>query len=139
MFPDFYNARISGKPANEVIGDEDWLKETFVPTVGKRGAAIIEARGASSAASAANAVVDTVVSLTNPTAEGDWYSVCIASKGEYDTEAGVMCSFPIRTKADGEWEIVQGLEVNPYSREKITASLDELVAERKTVQELDII
>ena len=86
MYPDFYNAKIGGKAANEVIGDEEWLKETFVPTVGKRGAAIIEARGASSAASAANAVVDTVVSLTTETPEGDWFSVAVASKGEYGTE-----------------------------------------------------
>ena len=139
MFPDFYNARINGKPANEVIADDAWLKDTFVPTVGKRGAAIIEARGASSAASAANAVVDTVVSLTNPTAESDWYSVCVASKGEYGTEAGIMTSFPIRTKADGSWEIVQGLSLNEYSKGKVQASIDELVAERDTVRQLGII
>jgi malate dehydrogenase len=139
MFPDFYNAKIGGKPANEVIGDEAWLKDTFVPTVGKRGAAIIQARGASSAASAANAVVDTVVSLTHPTAAGDWYSVAVASKGEYGTEAGVMTSFPIRTKADGSWEIVQGLSLNAYSQGKVKASIDELVGERDTVRELGII
>ncbi len=139
MFPDFYNARIGGKPANEVIGDEAWLKDTFVPTVGKRGAAIIEARGASSAASAANAVVDTVVSLTNPTREGDWYSVCVCSNGEYGTEAGLLTSFPIRTKADGSWEIVQGLELNDYSKSKIAATVGELSSERKTVSELGLI
>jgi malate dehydrogenase len=139
MYPDFYNALIGGKAANEVIGDEAWLKDTFVPTVGKRGAAIIEARGASSAASAANAVVGTVVSLSNPTAEGDWYSVCVASKGEYGTEAGLMTSFPIRTKADGSWEIVEGLELNDYSQSKIQASIDELTGERKTVTDLGII
>jgi malate dehydrogenase len=139
MYPDFYNARIGGKPANEVIADEAWLKDTFVPTVGKRGAAIIEARGASSAASAANAVVDTVVSLTNPTREGDWYSVCVASKGEYGTEAGLMTSFPIRTKADGSWEIVEGLELNEYSRSKVQASVDELSGERATVRELGLV
>lgn len=139
MFPDFYNARIGGKPANEVIGDEAWLKETFVPTVGKRGAAIIEARGASSAASAANAVVDTVVSLTTPTASDDWYSVCVPSKGEYGTAPGVMTSFPIRTKADGSWEIVEGLELNDYSKEKVQTSIDELTSERSTVQDLGII
>jgi malate dehydrogenase len=139
MYPDFYNARISGKAANEVIGDEEWLKDTFVPTVGKRGAAIIEARGASSAASAANAVVDTVVSLTNPTPEGDWYSVCVASNGEYGTEAGLITSFPIRTKADGSWEIVEGLELNEYSKSMIQNTVDELVGERSTVTELGII
>lgn len=139
MFPDFYNARISGKPANEVIGDEAWLKDTFVPTVGKRGAAIIEARGASSAASAANAVVDTVVSLTTPTPDGDWFSVCVASKGEYNSEAGLITSFPIRTKADGSWEIVEGLELNEYSQSKVGASIDELTSERDTVKELGLV
>jgi malate dehydrogenase len=139
MFPDFYNARIGGKPANEVIADEAWLKETFVPTVGKRGAAIIQARGASSAASAANAVVGTVVSLTTPTAAGDWFSVCIPSKGEYGTEAGIMCSFPIRTKTDGSYEIVEGIALNEYSKGMIQTSVDELVGERATVQELNII
>ncbi len=139
MFPDFYNAMIGGKAANEVIGDEEWLKETFVPTVGKRGAAIIEARGASSAASAANAVVDTIISLTNQTPEGDWYSVCVCSNGEYGTEAGLLTSFPIRTKEDGSWEIVEGLELNDYSKSKVQASVDELSGERKTVTNLGII
>ena len=139
MFPDFYNARIAGKPAHEVIGDETWLKETFVPTVGKRGAAIIEARGASSAASAASAVVDTVVSLTTPTSAGDFYSVCIPSEGQYETAADIICSFPVRTRADGGYEIVQGIDLNDYSRSKIAASVDELVSERATVQELGII
>ncbi|MGA1204428.1 MAG: malate dehydrogenase [Opitutales bacterium] len=139
MYPDFYNAKIGGKPANEVIADEAWLKDTFVPTVGKRGAAIIEARGASSAASAANAVVDTVVSLTNPTADGDWFSVCVCSNGEYGTEAGLLTSFPIRTKADGSWEIVEGLKLNDYSKSRIQVSIDELIGERDTVSELGII
>ena len=139
MFPDFTHARISGKPASEVIGDETWLKETFVPTVGKRGAAIIEARGASSAASAANAVVDTVVSLTNPTPEGDWYSVCVASTGKYGTEDGILCRYPIQTQADGSWKIVEGLKLDAYSQSKIQASVDELVGERDTVKELGII
>ena len=139
MYPDFYNAKIGGQPANEVIGDETWLKETFVPTVGKRGAAIIEARGASSAASAANAVVDTVISLTNATAEGDWYSVCVCSKGEYGTEPGLITSLPIRTKADGNWEVVEGLELNDYSKSMIQNSVDELSSEKKTVTELGII
>lgn len=139
MFPDFYNARIAGKPANEVIGDEAWLKETFVPTVGKRGAAIIEARGASSAASAANAVVDTVISLTRPTAEGDWYSVCVCSTGEYGTVPGLITSLPIRTRADGAWEVVEGLGINDYSKSMIQKSVDELASERATVTELGII
>ena len=116
----------------EVIGDEAWLKDTFVPTVGKRGAAIIEARGASSAASAANAVVDTVVSLTTPTPAGDWNSVAVCSNGEYDTPAGLISSFPIRT--DGEnWSIVQDVALNDYSTEKIAFSLNELAEEKSTV------
>ena len=139
MYPDFYNAMISGKPAIEVIGDEEWLKETFVPTVGKRGAAILSARGASSAASAANAVVDTVVSLTNPTREGDWYSVCVCSNGEYGTVPGLITSMPIRTSASGEWEVVQGVNLNDYAKSKIQASIDELASERQTVTELGII
>ena len=139
MYPDFYNARISGQPADEVIGDEEWLKEIFVPTVGKRGAAIIQARGASSAASAANAVVDTVISLTSPTVEGDWYSVCVCSNGEYGTEPGLITSMPIRTGANGEWEIIEGLELNEYAKAKVQASVDELASERQTVTELGII
>ncbi len=134
MFPDFYNATISGKPAHEVIGDDAWLKDTFVPTVGKRGAAIIEARGASSAASAANAVVDTVVSLTTPTPAGDWTSVAVLSEGQYGTQAGLMVSMPIRT--DGKkWEVVKGLPVNDYSRSKIDASVAELAEEKTMAQQ----
>ncbi|MEX0320648.1 MAG: malate dehydrogenase [Puniceicoccaceae bacterium] len=139
MYPDFYNAKIGGKPANEVIGDEEWLKETFVPTVGKRGAAIIAARGASSAASAANAVVDTVVSLTNPTPAGDCHSVCVCSNGEYGTEPGIITSFPIVTKEDGSWAIVEGVELNEYAAGKVQASVDELKGERATVTELGVI
>ena len=126
-------------PKSEVITDETWLKDTFVPTVGKRGAAIIEARGASSAASAANAVIDTVISLTTPTREGDWFSVCVPSKGEYGTEPGLLTSFPIRTKADGSYEIVEGLSLNDYSKSKIQASVDELKSERDTVKDIGII
>lgn len=138
MYPDFYNATINGKPVPQVITDEAWLKDTFVPTVGKRGAAIIAARGASSAASAANAVVDTVYSLVNPTPAGDCHSVCVCSQGEYGTEPGIITGFPVRTTAKG-WEIVSGLELNPYSREKIQLSIDELKAERDTVKQLGII
>lgn len=135
QYPDFYNAKIGGKNAADVIGDESWLKETFVPTVGGRGAEIIKARGASSAASAANAVVDTVKSLTTPTPEGDWTSVAVLSDGSYGTEAGLITSFPIRT--DGEnWEIVQGLEINEYGREMIDKNVKELAGERDVVKDL---
>src|SRR4029079_4368570 len=107
QYPDFYNAKINGKAATDVIKDEAWLKGDFISTVQKRGAAIIAARGSSSAASAANAVVDTVRSLTTPTPEGDWTSVCVVSDGSYGVAKGIISGFPIRT--DGTtWEIVQG-------------------------------
>lgn len=138
MYPDFYNATIGGKPVPEVISDEAWLRDTFVPTVGKRGAAIIEARGASSAASAANAIVDTVVSLTTPTPADDWFSVAVCSKGEYESDEGLMTSMPVRTNGT-DWEVVEGLEINPYSREKIDATNAELRSERQTVEGLGIL
>ncbi len=135
MFPDFYNARIGGKPADQVIGDEAWLKDTFVPTVGKRGAAIIEARGASSAASAANAVVDTVRSLTTATPTGDITSVGVFSKGTYGVAEGIISSFPLIS--DGkDWTIAEDFEINDYSRGKIDASVAELLEERKMVADL---
>jgi malate dehydrogenase len=135
QYPDFYNARIGGKPALEVIGDEDWLKNTFIPTVQQRGAAIIKARGASSAASAANAVVDTVRSITEPTANGDWHSVAVCSSGEYDIEPGLICSFPVRS--DGtRLEIAKWIEIPEYSRWKIDQSVAELKEEKELVKEL---
>ena len=135
QYPDFYNAKIGGTSAAEVIGDESWLKETFVPTVAKRGAAIIEARGASSAASAANAVVDTVVSLTTPTPEGDWSSVAVVSDGSYGTQPGLITSFPIRSDGNS-WEIVQGLEINDFGKEMIAKNVEELASEREFVKDL---
>ncbi len=135
QYPDFYNAKIDGAPADEVIGDEQWLKEDFIPTVQKRGAAIIKARGLSSAASAANAVIDTVQSLTNPTAPDDWHSVCVRSDGSYGTQEGLITSFPVRT--DGQnWEIVQGLDINDFSRAKIDASVAELAEEKSLVKDM---
>ena len=136
QYPDFYNAKINGQNADGVIGDEAWLKDTFIPTVQQRGAAIIEARGLSSAASAANAVVDTVVSLTNPTPEGDWTSVAVCSDGSYDTQEGLITSYPIKADGNGNWEIVQGVPVNDFSREKIDASVAELASEREMVSDL---
>ncbi|MBK1857363.1 malate dehydrogenase [Cerasicoccus arenae] len=130
MFPDFYNAKISGKPALDVIGDETWLKDTFVPKVGKRGAEIIAARGASSAASAANAVVDTVVSLTTKTAPSEFHSVCVLSSGEYGVPEGIITSLPI--KSDGEkWEVVKGVQLTDYAKEQIAKSNQELLDERE--------
>jgi malate dehydrogenase len=135
MYPDFANAKISGKPATEVITDQEWFKSTFIPTVQQRGAAIIKARGLSSAASAANAVVDTVRALTTPTPDGEWFSVAVSSEGSYGIEEGLMTSFPIRS--DGKkWSIVQGLELSQFSREKIDATIGELQEEKEMVSEL---
>ena len=135
QYPDFTNAKISGAPVPDAISDEAWLKGEFISTVQKRGAAIIEARGLSSAASAANGVVDTVKSLTTPTPEGDWTSVCVCSDGSYGVDEGLISSFPIRT--DGEkWEIVQDVPVNDFSREKIDATVQELREEREAVSDL---
>ncbi|MES2469321.1 MAG: malate dehydrogenase [Verrucomicrobiota bacterium] len=132
QFPDFFNARINGQPATEVISDHEWLKGDFISTVQKRGAAIIAARGLSSAASAANAVVDTVRSLTTPTPAGDWTSVCVVSDGSYGVEKGIISGFPIRT--DGTtWEIVQGLSVNEFAQGKIDLTVNELKEERDAV------
>jgi malate dehydrogenase len=135
QYPDSYNARIKGRSAAEVIGDESWLKETFIPAVQQRGAAIIKARGSSSAGSAANAIVDTVRSLTTDTAESDWHSVAVCSDGSYGVEEGLICSFPVRTR-NGKWEIVQNVPVNDFSRSKAEASVAELKEERSLVGEL---
>ena len=135
QYPDFYNARIGGAPAHEVIGDEAWLKDTFIPAVQKRGATVIKARGSSSAASAANAIVDTVNSLLTPTSEDDWHSVAVCSDGSYGTREGLITSFPIRS--DGEnWTIVPDLPINDYSRMKIDATIAELAEERSLVSEI---
>jgi malate dehydrogenase len=136
QYPDFYNARIDGRPAAEVIGDTAWLQGEFIATVQQRGAAIIKARGLSSAASAANAVVDTVRSLTTPTREGDWYSVAVCSSGDYEVERGLISSFPIRTNADGMWEIAKWVPIGDFSRAKIDATVGELQEEKAMVAEL---
>jgi malate dehydrogenase len=136
MYPDFANAKINGKPLTEVITDKAWLEGEFISTVQQRGAAIIKARGLSSAASAANAVVDTVRSLVTPTPAGDWHSVAVCSPGDYDCEAGLMTSFPIRTVSDGKWEIVQGVPISDFSRSRIDATLNELKEERSLVSDL---
>jgi malate dehydrogenase len=135
QYPDFYNAKINGKPAPDVIQDEKWLKETFIPAVQQRGAAIIKARGLSSAGSAANAIVDTVRSLTSETPRDDWYSVAVCSDGSYDVEEGLISSFPIRTKA-GKSEIGEDVPINDFSRSKIDASVAELKEERALVGHL---
>lgn len=135
QYPDFTNTLINGNPVTDLINDTAWLEDEFIATVQQRGAAIIQARGASSAASAANGVVDTVRSLTNPTPEGDWTSVAVCSNGEYGIDEGLIASMPIRT--DGQtWEVVKGVEVNAFSREKIDASVQELREEKEAVADL---
>ncbi len=135
QYPDFYNAKINGQPAAEVINDEAWLQGEFIETVQKRGAAIIEARGSSSAASAANAIVDSVVSITTPTQAGDWNSLCVCSDGSYGVDEGLISSFPM--VSDGEnLSMVQNVPINDFSREKIDASVSELREEREAVADL---
>ena len=135
QYPDFYNAKINGRAATQVITDEAWLKGDFITSVQQRGAAVIKARGSSSAASAANAVVDSVRSIAEPTAPGDWHSVAICSDGSYGIEKNLITSFPIRS--DGKkLEILQGLQINDFSRGKIDITLNELKEERSLVSEL---
>ncbi len=136
QYPDFTNAKIDGKPATEVITDHEWLKGEFIATVQQRGAAIIKARGLSSAASAANAAMDTVRSLITPTPAGDWHSVAICSDGSYGIEKGLMASMPIRTLEGGKWEVVQGVPVDAFSQEKIDLTIGELKEERDAVKGL---
>jgi malate dehydrogenase len=136
QYPDFTNAKINGKPVTEVITDKEWLEGEFIKTVQQRGAAIIAARGASSAASAANAAMDTVKSLITPTRDGDWHSVAVCSDGSYGIPEGIMASMPIRTRYDGSWEVVQGVPVNEFSQGKIDATINELLEEREAVQHL---
>ncbi|KUH37994.1 MULTISPECIES: malate dehydrogenase [Streptomyces] len=138
QYPDIFHAEIAGKNAAEVVNDEQWLADTFIPTVAKRGAAIIEARGASSAASAANAAIDHVHTWVNGTAEGDWTSMGIPSDGSYGVPEGLISSFPVTCK-DGKYEIVQGLDINEFSRARIDASVQELAEERDAVRGLGLI
>ncbi|MFF6886490.1 malate dehydrogenase [Streptomyces sp. NPDC012421] len=138
QYPDIFHAEIAGKNAADVVNDEAWLAGTFIPTVAKRGAAIIDARGASSAASAANAAIDHVYTWVNGTAEGDWTSMGVPSDGSYGVPEGLISSFPVTCK-DGTYEIVQGLEINDFSRARIDASVQELSEERDAVRELGLI
>ena len=135
QYPDFYNAKIKGQPVPQVIPDEAWLKGKFITSVQQRGAAILKARGASSAASAAGAIVDTVTSMATPTHASDWHSLCVCSDGSYGVEAGLISSFPIRSTGQ-ELEIVQGLAVNDFSRAKIDLTVNELKEEKAIVKEL---
>lgn len=135
QYPDFYNAKIGGSPATEKISDEAWLQSDFIETVQKRGAAVIQARGMSSAASAANAIIGTVQSLTTPTPEGDWHSVCVCSDGSYGMDKGLISSFPVRSDGDN-WSIVPDLPVGEFARAKMDATLGELREERHAVTDL---
>jgi malate dehydrogenase len=134
QYPDLFTTQVNGRPAAEQV-DQDWLANTFIPTVAKRGAAIIDARGASSAASAANAAIDHVYDWTNGT---DWTSASVVSDGSYGVPEGLISSFPCRA-AGGSWEIIQGVPVNDFSREKIDASVAELASERDAVRSLNLI
>ncbi|WP_324649687.1 malate dehydrogenase [Georgenia sp. H159] len=136
QYPDVFHATVAGRPATELV-DEAWLADDFIPTVAKRGAAIIDARGASSAASAANAAIDHVHDWVRGTGTS-WTSAAIPSDGSYGVPEGIISSFPVRS-AGGEWEIVQGLEINDFSRERIDASVAELTGEREAVEQLGLI
>mgnify|MGYP001239101736 CR=1 FL=1 len=138
QYPDLFHCEIDGRSAYEVVDDHAWVEETFIPTVAERGAAIIRARGASSAASAANAAIDHVRDWVLGTPDGDWVSMAVPSDGSYGVPEGLVSSFPCVCR-DGEWQIVQDLEIDEWSRDRIDASVAELEAERDTVRELGLI
>lgn len=138
QYPDLSHATVAGRPARDVVGDDAWVRDTFIPTVAKRGAAIIEARGASSAASAANAALDHVHTWVNGTPDGDWTSAGVVSDGSYGVPEGLISSFPV-TAAGGSLTIVPGLEIDEFSRARIDASVAELVEERDAVRALGLV
>ena len=135
QFPDFAHARIQGRPAPEVIADDEWLRGRFLETVQKRGAAVIDARGASSAGSAANAVIDSVAGIRTPTAGDDWMSVAVVSGGQYGVPEGLIFGYPVRSKGSS-WPVVEGLEHDDFAREKLRLTTEELLAERQEVTDL---
>jgi len=138
QYPDIFHAEVNGQNAAELVNDEKWLAETFIPTVAKRGAAIIDARGSSSAASAASATIDSARTWRDGTPEGDWVSMAVCSDGSYGVPEGLMSSFPV-TVSGGEWSIVQGLEINEFSRQRIDKSVAELEEEREAVKGLGLL
>jgi len=138
QYPDIFHAEVGGRNAAEVVDDQSWIENDFIPTVAKRGAAIIEARGSSSAASAASATIDAARDWLRGSAEGDWISMAVASDGSYGVPEGIVSSFPVTTK-DGSYEIVQGLDIDDFSRGRIDASVQELTEERDTVTSLGLI
>ena len=135
QYPDFRNARISGKPAQDVIKDDEWLRGEFISIIQTRGAAVIKARGGSSAASAANAAVDSVRSIVNPTPDGDNAALAVVSRGEYGIPEGLQFGFPVRSTGDG-WSVIEGFEHDDFAKEKIRITTDELVEERDAVKDL---
>ena len=135
LFPDFTSAKVKGKPAPEAV-DKTWLENEFIPVVQQRGAAVIAARGASSAFSAAQALIDHVKSLTNPTAADDWFSAAVVSDGSYGVAKGIVSSFPLRSKGDGGYEIVKNVTLGEYAKAKIQATIAELEKERDLVKDL---
>jgi malate dehydrogenase len=137
QYPNLFHASVNGEPASSLV-DEAWLRDTFIPTVAQRGAAIIEARGASSAASAANAAVDHVFDWVNGTPGDDWTSAAVVSDGSYGVPEGLVSSFPVVSR-DGRWEVVQGLDIDAFSRDRIDASVAELAEEREMVRKLGLI
>jgi len=138
QYPDLSHCEVDGKPAKSLVNDDDWINDTFIPTVAKRGAAVIKARGASSAASAANAAIDHIRSWALGTAPGDWVSMSVPSDGSYGVPEGLVSSFPC-TCSGGKYQIVKGLEIDGYSRAKIDASVAELQEERDAVKALGLI
>jgi malate dehydrogenase len=139
QFPDFANARIGGKPVTDVITDLEWLQGDFLTTVQKRGAAVIDARGSSSAASAASAAIDTVVSLRTKTPKGEWFSVAVPSTGQYGAPEGLQFGFPVASDDKGGWTVVEGLAHDDFAQGRIKVTTDELLAERNDVKELGLI
>ena len=138
QYPDVFHAEIAGKNAAEVVGDQSWIENDFIPTVAKRGAAIIEARGSSSAASAASATIDAARDWLHGSASDDWVSMAVVSDGSYDVPEGLVSSFPVTTSG-GDWEIVPGLPIDDFSRSRIDASTKELADERDAVKDLGLI
>ncbi|PRZ06939.1 malate dehydrogenase (NAD) [Isoptericola sp. CG 20/1183] len=138
QYPDLFHADVAGTPGGTLTADTAWLTDEFIPTVAKRGAAIIDARGASSAASAANAAIEHTRDWVLGTPEGDWTSAGVVSTGEYGVPEGLVCSFPV-TSSGGDWQVVEGLEIDAFSRERIDASVAELTAERDAVRSLGLV
>jgi malate dehydrogenase len=136
MYPDPYNAKIDGVSAVEVINDTNWIENDYLPLVQQRGKAVIDARGASSAASAANAAIDTVKAVENPTVSGDCFSAAIASDGSYGVPEGLIFGYPLRTAENGEVEIIQGIEINDFAQAKIDTTTEELLSEKEAVKAL---